>query len=530
MTPSATSSETLVDLSLFESSDALKRVAGALIRKRAVEFGGLWGSSQALAFSALTTRVQGPWLIITSSEDEAQSFAADLTTFGVDPTWLPAREQSAARGSASVDMDSLRERLQVAQLMTGPPELRPRVLVASLHALLQPLPESREMEESILTLKTDARLDVHQLLKRLIGLGYERQPLAENPGEASLRGDILDFFPLACDDPVRIEVFEEIVESIRTFDPLDQRSIEKFEQLDVSLAADAGGIEDGTGIQAIHLLSPTTVYVEIEPLRIEDRAKGLRIRSGSHARALLNYQKSLVDRPHLRMHSLPADVNLDARSTQALSVGITEALPLLHELVAEGTRTLVLCQSEGERARFDARLAEVDPDSGVETGIGILTKGFRLPGINLCVINHRELIGILGRKAARKAASTHKTRAIQSFFELKLGDYVVHAVHGLGRFEGLARMRRGEGEEEHLQLRFADDVNLYVPASRIDLVQRYIGSGGTAPPLDKIGSQSFRRRKEKVQQALYDLAAELLEVQAKRALRERPGGAATTTS
>lgn len=513
--------EALAAVATFENCEAIDHVARSLSQKNKAAFGGLWGASQALALSALAQRVQGPWLAITSSEDEALSFAADLITFGIPATLLPAREKSAAKG-ASVDMDTLRGRLHVAGLLAGPPEARPRFLVASIHSLLQPLPESREMERTMLSLEVGTRIDVNQLLKRLIGLGYERQPLAEQPGEASLRGDILDLFPFACDDPIRIEVYENQIESVRTFGAHDQRSITKFDKIDVSLASDAGGVEDGHGTQPTHMLSPTTIFVEVEPLRIEDHAEGLRIRSGSHARALLNYQKKRSEQPHLTLHSMPADINLEARSVQSVSVGIAEALPQLHEWATAGTRTLVLCQSEGERDRFQTRLEEIGAQEDIESGLGLISKGFRLPTLNLCILNHRELIGIMGRKAARKAATHHKSRAIQSFFDLKVGDYVVHAVHGLARFHGLKRMRRGKGEEEHLQLRFAEEVDLYVPASRIDLVQRYIGSGGTGPPLDKIGSHSFRKRKEKVQQALYDLAAELLEVQAKRALRARP--------
>ena len=521
MTEATRERKVLSAVQAFEDCEAIDQVARSLSQRNKAGFGGLWGSSQALALSALSQRVQGPWLIITSSDDEAQAFAGDLVTFGVPATLLPAREKSAAKG-ASVDMDTLRERLKVAGLLSGPPEARPRFLVASIHSLLQPLPESREMERSMLSLEVGARLDVDQLLKRLIGLGYERQPLAERPGEASLRGDILDLFPFSCDDPIRIEIYENEIESIRTFDAVDQRSITKLDKADVSLASDAGGVEDGHGVQPIHMLSATTIFVEVEPLRVEDHAEGLRIRSGSHARALLNFHKKRSEQPHLALHSLPSEINLEALSVQSVSVGIAEALPQLHEWATNGTRTLVLCQSEGERDRFQARLVEIGAEKDIESGLGLINRGFRLPSLDLCVLNHRELTGIIGRKAARKAASHHKTRAIQSFFELKLGDYVVHAVHGLSRFEGLKLMRRGEGEEEHLQLRFADEVSLYVPASRIDLVQRYIGSGGTGPPLDKIGSHSFRRRKEKVQQALYDLAAELLEVQAKRALRARP--------
>jgi transcription-repair coupling factor (superfamily II helicase) len=153
--------------------------------------------------------------------------------------------------------------------------------------------------------------------------------------------------------------------------------------------------------------------------------------------------------------------------------------------------------------------------------VGGVSKGFRLPARKLAIVNHREIVGLLGKRAVAKVQSPHRVRALQSFFELKVGDVVVHSVHGVARFAGLKRMERGGGEEEHLHLLFAEDVSLYVPAARIDLVQRYIGTGSAAPPLDKIGSAAFRKRKEKVERALFDLATELLEVQARRSLKKR---------
>ncbi|MBI5362796.1 MAG: transcription-repair coupling factor, partial [Planctomycetes bacterium] len=179
-------------------------------------------------------------------------------------------------------------------------------------------------------------------------------------------------------------------------------------------------------------------------------------------------------------------------------------------------------QNEAEEHRFRALLAESGGVERVETRVGGVARGFRVPALQLVVLNHRVLAGILGRRAAPKPSAHYRVRALQSFFELKPRDLVVHAVHGLARFQGLKRMERAGGEEDHLQLLFADEVNLFVPVSRIDLVQKYVGAGSASPPLDKIGSQSFRKRKEKVERALFDLATELLEVQAQRALRTRP--------
>jgi len=206
---------------------------------------------------------------------------------------------------------------------------------------------------------------------------------------------------------------------------------------------------------------------------------------------------------------------------QSLAVGPKEAPALLRELAAGGARVRVLCAAEGERHRFGELLGP-DP-GGVELALGTLARGFRWdePGNALVIVNHRELLGIGG--ARRRVARERKlpVRALESFFELREDDLVVHAVHGVARYRGLERLERAGGLEDHLHLEFAGEVSLYVPAARIDLVQRYVGSGSAAPEPDKLGGQSFRRRKEKVERALVDLAAELLEIQARRETRKR---------
>jgi len=200
---------------------------------------------------------------------------------------------------------------------------------------------------------------------------------------------------------------------------------------------------------------------------------------------------------------------------------MAEAPIALRELVDGGGEVVVVCQTEGEEKRFRELMAQRAGLDGIRTATGVLGKGFRLNPGPLVVVGHRELVGIIGRSAGSSKGRAHRTRAIQSFFELKIGDHVVHAVHGMARFHGLKKMERGGGTEEHLHLVFADEVSVFVPASRIDIVQRYIGASAAAPPLDKVGGTSFRKRKEKVQKALYDLAAELLEVNARRMMKRR---------
>jgi transcription-repair coupling factor (superfamily II helicase) len=509
-TSQAPASALVVDPSTLAPDAALEALAKELARGKAAA-GNCWGAAQALVVARLVARTRHAWCVVASTDAEAAGVAEDLAAFGVELLHIPSRGEA--------DADGVRRRLQAAQQLSAPAERRPRVVVASLLSALEPLPSPREVESKWLHLQVGAQLDLEALLARLVEAGFARTPLAEKPGEASLRGEILDIYPFASELPLRLEAFDGAIESLRTFDPLDQRSVERLSQVAVCLASDAGGVEDGEGSQLVELLPKDLVWAQIEPMRIQDRAEGLRIRSPSHQRALMRVEQALDGRRRLDVQSLPAQVNLDTRSVQALAVGIKDAPAALAEAGKDGSRVIVLCRTEVERSRFRVLLDEAGAQA-VECVLGGVSKGFRL-GKELVVVNHRELAGLLGRRGGAKTAAPHRVRALQSFFELKVGDIVVHAVHGVARFAGLRRMSRGGGEEEHLHLLFADEVSLFVPAARIEMVQRYVGTGSAAPALDKIGGGSFRKRKEKVEKALYDLAVELLEVQARRAMKQR---------
>ncbi len=505
-----------------ESFETLVARATSSTQSGPVAAGGLWGSSQALVFAGLIRRVPAPWVAVCSVEDEAESFALDLANVGVDALHFPAHETGSR--TVAADTDAIRNRLLVAQRLAAPPERRPGVLVASLLSVLQPIPSPEEIAGDFLHLQTGQRLESEELLERLVAAGFTRQPLAESPGEVSLRGDILDIYAFAAELPVRIELFDDEVESLRTFDPADQRSVEQLSRASICLASDAGDVEDGHGTHPVNVLPKTTAWIDIEPLRLDDQIEGLRLRSSSHAQALAAFRRARRDQRRVSIQSLPADgVNFDVKSVQSLAVGVRNVGEALRGAGLDGTRVRVLCKNEAEEHRFLARLAESSPPVTVETARGSLARGFRLVDPPIVVINHRELLGIEGVQRREPTKPAHRARALASFFELKTADLVVHAVHGLARYAGLVRMERNGGEEEHLHLLFHDDVSLFVPASRIDLVQRYVGSGSKSPPLDKIGSQSFRRRKEKVGRALADLAAELLEIQAQREVHSRDG-------
>jgi transcription-repair coupling factor (superfamily II helicase) len=510
---SAVGARPLVDLETFALGAGFGSLEEALAKKRLVSAGGLWGSAQALVVAALHARRQGPWWLVVSTDAELESFADDLEAFGV------ASARLTSRGDG-LDAEAVRARIQLAQLLSGPRENRPRVVIASLLGLLEALPNTTELEKHFVRLAKGQVLDVDDFLGRAVEAGYTRTPLVEKHGEVSLRGDILDVFPFATEAPVRIELFDREIESLRTFEPLEQRSVESFEAIEICLASDRSDAE--LGVQPRSLVPPTATWIEIEPLRIQDRAEGMRVQSSEHQKALIELRSRSAELVRLELQSLPGTtVTFDTRSVQALAGPIASAAERLRAVALDGSRTVVLCRNDAEEHRLKQVLDEGGGVPNVEIRVGSLSKGFRVPDAKLVLVNHRELAGVQGVKKSAVQRPTYKSRALQSFFDLKPGDYVVHAVHGLAIYKGLDLLRRGVGEEEHLHLVFADEVSLYVPSSQVDVVQRYIGSAKKTPPLDKIGSQSFRRRRERVERALYDLAGDLLEVQAKRETKKR---------
>ncbi len=486
-----------------------------------IEVGGAWGSAGALFLAALARRAQGTFLAVVSDPEEADAFAADLETFGATPLPFPARET----GGAHPDAEAIRLRLAALDALTrAPAGSGARVVVAPLLALLQPVPDAAELRRSLLPLETGDLLDPDATMRRLVEAGFERTPLVGAPGEASLRGEILDLFPFASPAPVRVELLEDRIDSIRTFDPESQRSIDVHERLAVSLALEPSADDAGTPLPGV--LPRPLALVRVEPLRLRDREEALRFQEPASGARFDRLKASLGDASHLSLQSLPtSDLDLDARPIQGLAIGIRTAAASLREASSRFGSVVLFCANEAERRRSLDLLRdqglEGEADGGpVSVEVGTLTAGFRLPSERIAFVSHRELAGAPAIRRPRKLARALRTRAIGSFFDLKEGDLVVHAIHGVARFTGIQRVKREPGEEDCLVLEFEGGTLLYLPSSRIDLVARYVGAGGAAPPLDRLGGTGFSRRKEAVRTALVDMATELLEVQGMREVSE----------
>jgi transcription-repair coupling factor (superfamily II helicase) len=501
----------------FARLPALELIRDRLFRRREVTAGGIWGSSRALLAALLARRHQGPVLLLVADDEEADRVTGDLRLFLPERTLQFLVTQDRDR-DARPEPHSLRRRLRTLEQVRA--EAGRFFVVVPLAALMDPVPSSQSLQAERMLLQRGGKHDPQAIVQRAVAAGMRAVPLVVAPGEVSLRRDILDVFPLSAERPVRLEFLDEELESIRFFDPDTQRSTGTCEVVELPLSAPTDGTALVDPIE--HFWHKDLLVLRLEKARLDEQTERLEPKVTKEPGPLARAAARVEDLAVLSTSSLPSG-DIDLRILAAGSGAAQAALDPMARVRAlthgPSARLLVVCRNDAERERFGAMLAEkgVAPSPQLVLLTGELERGFRVPDLATTVVSHAEFLGTgeVRRPVVREPVIP--SRALQSFFELARGDIVVHAVHGVARFEGLERMTRGGGTEDHLKLRFKDDVLLLVPSSKVDLVQKYVGGGTASPPLDKMGGKGFARRKAEVEQALVDMAADLLDVQAIRA-------------
>jgi hypothetical protein len=401
-------------------------------------------------------------------------------------------------------------------------------MLCGIEALLQPV-RPRRASAAQLELRVGQTLDRAQVLQRRRPPACARCRWCSRPASAACAAtsSTCSRWPPTRGAPRVVRPDE--LESIRTFDPSSQRTTAVHDDY----VAGARQREPATGEAGRGVLEApdavATLVLAYEPLRIDERAGRLLAfdserrhacqRAAGHAAAVLARLDDVVaaePRPRLQGAVGRQRRSAAARPTRSAACAACAACRAAC-CCSAAARTNASACARSSRTRASTCASSRSTCCSARSAAASASPSCRRPR---CRTSSSP--ACRSRRACANARAV-PSRAIQSFFELGPGDLVVHAVHGIARFEGTELVHRGQGTEEHLRLCFQDDVKLLVPASKIHLVQKYVGSGGGArPPLDKLGGKGFQRRKEQVQEALFDLAAELLEVQSKRALVQRP--------
>ena len=489
---------------------------------------GVWGSAFSLVAAALTDHVDGPLLVVLAHQNDIDDFSDDLSLFTGDHVAVfPALDTTADDAKILLD-ENYGERLRTVKLFRR--DTLPAIIVTSIQALMQPCPNHDALAANSKILSTNQEIDLEGVARWLATHRFQSTSAVELPGEFSMRGGILDVFANDWVNPVRIELFDTEIDSIREFDVSTQRSLQALNQIEITVLG--SGVESNDHL-ASHLPSKSAVML-IEPTQIYSEANHFWERLGrvvddedsssAFYHPLQSVLKTLKPFGQVATAGIAADDGgvlgrLSIESVERFSGEIGKVRTELDQIGA-GADVFVVAETEAEITRLSDILGTTTvADSGkLQFVQGRMKGGFRLMAPPTLVVSGNEMF----HRAPLKRSPRHQMgKAIDSFLDLREGDLVVHLAHGIGRYRGLKLISKEGQTEEHLELEFHGGTKIFVPSARIELVQKYVGGRKARPRLATIGGKNWTKQKKAAEAAVQDLAAELLELQAERA--GRPG-------
>ena len=559
---------------------------------------------------------QGPFkwrLAVTYDDSRAKEIYEDFRNF-TDKVWLyPARDLLFY--SADIHGNLLtRQRIEVLKsLLTEPGG----VVVTTVDGLMDHLLPLSLLKSRTISIQCGQTLDLEELKSQLAAVGYERMAQVDGMGQFSIRGGIVDIFPLTEETPIRIELWDDEVDSIRSFDVESQRSVEELSQAVIYPAAevvlDEARLEEGLRAieeeektyekalrdqhksEAAHRISQaekefvesvregwrlggldgyihyfcreavsfldyfpessSLIFLD-EPLRLKEKSETVELEFRESMSHRLENGYMLPGQTGLLYPAAQVMARLQ-RNTTVMLTGLDQKLPgmkvagkfgftvknvssyqnsfemLIKDLTRwkkEGWRVVLLSASRTRASRLASDLREYElrafcPDQEKEIPNvlpgqilvvhGNLHRGFEYPLIKFVFITEGDMFGVEKKKRKRKKNS-YQGQGIRSFSELSVGDYVVHEEHGLGIYRGIEKVERDKVTKDYIKIEYGDGGNLYLPATRLESIQKYSGADGRKPKLNKLGGSEWAKTKSRVRGAVQEIAKDLVKLYAAR--------------
>ncbi|MCI7812831.1 MAG: transcription-repair coupling factor [Lachnospiraceae bacterium] len=549
-------------------------------------------------------------VILTGSDKKAKEIYDDYRTFDQNVVLYPARDLMFYNADIHGNLIE-KQRISTLKALIEEPNL---TVITTMAGCMDHLVPFQYFEQHVMEISLENELDLEEIQKKLVSIGYEKTVQVEASGQFAIRGGILDIFPLTEENPVRIELWDTEIDSIRSFDAESQRSIENLERVRIYPATEMmvdrerlqAGIEkmkreektvgqklrSEQKTQEAHRLKTTveevseqleqfsgtmglesyvgyfypqtvsfldyfdpdkTLFFLDEPEEIcrQGRAVELEFRENMTSRleggyvlptqaeilygleeitARLNRKNCAGLCTLEQMHSsflLSARFHLSVRTISGYNGSFELLVKDLLRWKKEKYRVIVLSGSRTRAKRLAEDLRENGLNSVYSEDLereilpgeilvlyGNSAKGYEYPMIRFAILSENDIFGKERQK--KKRQKTYEGRKIQSFSELNVGDYVVHENHGLGIYRGIEKIEVDKVTKDYMKIEYGSGSNLYIPATQLDLIQKYAGSDAKVPKLNKLGTQEWHKTKTKVRKAVRDIAKDLVDLYAKR--------------
>lgn len=490
-------------------------------------------------------------LILAEDERRAREIYEDYRFYDRKVYSYPAKDllffQADIHGNLLI-----RQRMKVIKALLEEKEL---TVVTSIDGCMDFLESLEKIKEQLIHYESDSTVDIEQLKNQLVALGYERVGQVEMPGQFSVRGGIVDIYCLTEENPWRIELWGDEIDSIRSFDPESQRSLENLEELTIYPAVEHIGDKDMVSFLDYFPEERTIIFLD-EPNRLTEKGgaveeeyrqsrmhreeKGSRNQPENWLCSFEQLQKELNKRNCISVCALePKQAGwkvrekfyLEVKSISAYNNSFELLVKDLHQYKKQGYRIALLSGSRTRAERLAKDLQEEglaafygqDYDREICPGeimvvYGHAKKGFEYPLIKFAVMTESD---IFGQEQKKKKKKNYSGSRIQDFAELSIGDFVVHEKHGLGIYRGIEKVEVDRIVKDYIKIEYRGGSNLYIPATQLDCLQKYSGADASkAPKLNKLGTQEWNKTKSKVRGAVKNIAKELVELYAVRQEKE----------
>lgn len=491
-------------------------------------------------------------LILAEDERRAREIYEDYRFYDRKVYSYPAKDllffQADIHGNLLI-----RQRMKVIKALLEEKDL---TVVISIDGCMDFLESLEKIKEQLIHYESDSTVDTEQLKNQLVALGYERVGQVEMPGQFSVRGGIVDIYCLTEENPWRIELWGDEIDSIRSFDPESQRSLENLEELTIYPAVEHIGDKDMVSFLDYFPEERTIIFLD-EPNRLTEKGgaveeeyrqsrmhreeKGSRNLPENWLCSFEQLQKELNKRNCISVCALePKQAGwkvrekfyLEVKSISAYNNSFELLVKDLHQYKKQGYRIALLSGSRTRAERLAKDLQEEglaafygqDYDREICPGeimvvYGHAKKGFEYPLIKFAVMTESDIFGQEQKKKKKK--KNYSGSRIQDFAELSIGDFVVHEKHGLGIYRGIEKVEVDRIVKDYIKIEYRGGSNLYIPATQLDCLQKYSGADASkAPKLNKLGTQEWNKTKSKVRGAVKNIAKELVELYAVRQEKE----------
>ena len=547
---------------------------------------------------SLFKELSRPTLFIANSDLEAKKVYNELRFYTKDKVEYLNTDEIYFYHLDAKDRNEEAKKLRVLLKLA---KKQKTILVTSIDALLKKYIPKDVLLDNILTYKVGDIIDLDALSEKLVKLGYERVSRIEGLGQFSIRGGIIDVYSLEYTHPIRIELFDDEIDSIRTFDVFSQKSIEKIKKVvitpsrefiypeDTSLAVkkikqetnqytdddvfnNMDNIANKTYFQGVEnyidylyedtnkslftYLPDNAIIVVNDISRLKERCqnylnefkdnyklnleRGLAIKNQGNLLYTYEDLPFLIDDKKLIINSLlpkPVNdfsvtnvINFESREIPTYNSKMNVLAEDLNRLRYNGYKVILAVNSSDRCKKLHEDLFNLGLEATISKSRNIeikssqiviipanISKGFEYKSIKFQVITDNEIIGVNKKTSKKSKKKKNKDdQKIESFLDLKIGDYVVHENSGIGRYTGIEQILVDGVKKDYLKIIYQGGDNLYVPIDQMDKVQKYIGAEAQKVKLNKLGTNEWTKAKAKVKREIEDMTKDLVELYAKR--------------